>query len=118
MKHLQTILIESLLLDELEFKCRECTPDLRSCEVLFDQEVVFDNGFIGAIQVVVPNSPSEESCWTQFVLFQRCENGLLEEVATGDVGETLDGEFHLWYKSDEYIIDVLRQKEEKCHDIQ
>ena len=57
--------------------------------VEFDEEVTFDCGARMAIQVCASGNPSEESCWTQGVLFSK--EG--QELGRTDCGESFLGEY-------------------------
>lgn len=61
--------------------------------VQFDQEVVFDNGFRMAIQVISSLDPATETCWTQGVLFDAVGN----ELDCTTVGDSFLGEYTCEY---------------------
>jgi len=70
---------------------------------LFDKEYTFDDGMRMAIQVCPSTDPSEESCWTQGVLFDPAGN----ECGCTDCGESFLGEYG-WIECDgaEYTVTV------------
>lgn len=90
--------------EKLEQLCRNPDASQPHCTAIFDKEYPFDNGFRMAVQVCTTTQPSEESCWTQGVLFDSAGN----ELATTDVGESFGGEYHIWYGGDEYVVNILR----------
>jgi hypothetical protein len=103
MKHEKTLLVEKVKALTFEKYCRE--PSAADCgrgEIIFDSEVEFDNGYCMVIQVIASESPEDESCWTQGVLFD--ENGC--ELGCTDVGETFLGEYCVSDLGDDYVVEV------------
>lgn len=73
-------------------------------EVLFDQEVLFDDGVRAAVQVIAPNSPEDgETAWSQCVLFDKSGR----ELSVSEPGDSLLGPFHMDYFGDTYIVNVV-----------
>ena len=87
---------------DLEKLCQYPSDDIRKDEKVFDEEVVFEDGCRVAAMVCASLNPREEECWTQAVLFS--SNG--EELACTEVGESILGEFYLFYGEDEYCLEV------------
>lgn len=77
-------------------------PTTGNGEVIFDNEVVFPNGFRMAIQVIAAETEGE-TAWTQGVLFDEDGN----ELGCTDVGESFLGEYCVNYDGTEYIVNVL-----------
>jgi hypothetical protein len=65
----ETMILPNDTLEKLEELCRGPATGCGRDETIFDREVTFDDGCRMAIQVVAPNEPETESCWTQGVLF-------------------------------------------------
>lgn len=86
----------------LEWICKELDSGVKGDGVEFDQEVVFENGMRMAIQVCASGNPTEESCWTQGVLFDQHGN----ERGCTDVGESFLGEYCVECDGDEYVTEV------------
>jgi hypothetical protein len=85
--------------DELQLVCSHVTDGLSKGEVVFDEEAVFLNGARMAIQVIAPNEPESEPCWTQGVLFDKTGNELgCTEVGSCFLGEYVVGSYHCWVK--------------------
>ena len=93
------ILVSEDKATELEDLCNEPAADCGRGEVIFDEEVTFDNGNRMVIQVIAPEDPGTEPCWTQGVLFspEGCELGCTE------VQENFLGD----YKVDEHVVVVV-----------
>ena len=100
--------VEPALADELERFCQEPPGDCGRGETLFDREVRFPNGNRMAIQVIASETPDEESCWTQGVVFDPFGN----ELGCTDVGESFLGEYHVSTLEDgTYVVDVRKKGE-------
>lgn len=102
MRYLQTLKVPSETAHELERICKEPDSGVKGDGVEFDQEVVFENGMRMAIQVCASGNPTEESCWTQGVLFDQHGN----ERGCTDVGESFLGEYCVPDGDDEYVTEV------------
>ena len=94
----QMLFVDAQLGDQLEQWCDEPPTDVGRGEVLFDEEVVFDDGTRMAIQAICSEDPTSEPIWTQGVLFS--EDGL--ELGCTDCGESFYGEFEI----DKYTVIV------------
>jgi hypothetical protein len=70
---------------------------------VFDEEVAFGNGYRIAVRVCAPNTPSEESCWAEAVLFD--DDGCELSVTNPD-GDSVEGEYVCYDGKDEYIVIV------------
>lgn len=80
----------------------------------YSESVVFDDGRFMTIQVCSSENPSQESCWTQGVLYDRPQSDvfgfqIIPEIACTDVGDSFLGEYHLEYEGDEYIVEVAKE---------
>lgn len=102
MRYLQTLKVPAETAHELERICKEPDSGVKGDGVEFDQEVVFENGMRMAIQVCASGNPTEESCWTQGVLFDQHGN----ERGCTDVGESFLGEYCVPDGDDEYVTEV------------
>ena len=102
MKYAGTMFVDQITVDDMERICREPDATVKGKGTEFDREYRFSNGMVMAIQVCPSNTPSEESCWTQGVLFT--PDG--SEVGCTDVGEAFLGEYNIAYSDDEYEVDV------------
>ena len=69
---------------------------------IFDEEVVFDDGYRAVIQVIPPTDEDSSTAWCQGVLF----NPGGGEVFCTVPCEDLKGEWHLYCGGDEYIVNV------------
>ena len=103
MRYLQTLKVPMETAYELERICKEPAAGVQGDGVEFDQEVVFENGMRMAIQVCASGNPTEESCWTQGVLFDQHGN----ECGCTDVGESFLGEYCVEFAGDEYVTTVV-----------
>lgn len=103
MKYTRELYVGRTLGEEMERLCREPNCNIERDCPQFDEEVTFPDGRRVAIQVVSPNDPASESCWTQGVLFDK--NGT--ELACTDVGESFADEYCLPYGDDEYVVEVV-----------
>lgn len=80
----------------LETYCKELVPNCGEGEVLFDKEVMFEDGVRMAIQVI---ACSDAPAWTQGVLYDN--NG--HEMDCTSVGESFLGE----YQIGDYVCEVI-----------
>lgn len=103
MKFKQELHVGKELGEEMERICREPDSSVKGDGVEFDEEVTFPNGNRMAIQVCASGDPEEEPCWTQGVLFG--PEGT--ELGCTDVGESFEGEYHIWHNDDEYVCEVI-----------
>ena len=53
----------------MERFCNEPPMDCGRGEAIFDEEIVFSNGWRMIIQVISSENPDKEPCWTQGVVF-------------------------------------------------
>jgi hypothetical protein len=95
--------VEANLAQHLEQVCAAPDPELSRGQTVFDREVAFPNGYRMVIQVIASENPSEESCWTQGVLF--LPDGT--EVGTTDSGESFLGEYFVRHGEEEYVCNVV-----------
>lgn len=87
---------------EMERFCARPTKEnLGRGEVLFDREIVFEDGCRMAIQVIASETPNKEAAWTQGILFT--PEG--REIGCTDVGETFLGEYQVGTYICEIIVD-------------
>lgn len=108
------LIVEPHVADVMEELCRTAPSVSRDIE--FDQGVKFDNGLLMDIQVC---SGNDDSYWTQGVLYKSVfaktiagTAGRYYEIACTDVGESFLGEYHVWYEDNEYVVEVIRGKEQ------
>jgi len=92
MKHYAVLVVGKDTADTLELFCQEPPGDCGRGEVVFDEEVKFQNGNRMAIQVIASEEPDDEECWTQGVVFDELGN----ELGCTDVGESFLGEYHVF----------------------
>lgn len=71
-------------------------------EVIFDNEIVFPNGFRMAIQVIAAEKKGE-TAWTQGVLFDEDGN----ELGCTEVGDYFLSDYTVFYDKTEYTVNVL-----------
>jgi hypothetical protein len=108
MKHTKTLYVGCLLADCLETRCREPDANLQlnwglaKDQLLFDEEVIFDNGRFMTIQVCQPSNNDMESCWVKAMLYIRDGCG----PYCSEVGDRFRGDYRLEYGGDEYIVTV------------
>jgi hypothetical protein len=98
----QQMWVTHRLVRELELALSKPITSNGKGEVIFDNEVVFPNGFRMAIQVIAAETKGD-TAWTQGVLFD--ENG--NELGNTDVGESFLGEYCVYYEGAEYTVNVL-----------
>ena len=93
--------------DDMNRILNETDSKLVKDSVQFDHEVVFDNGFRMAIQVVSGLNPATELCWTQGVLFDEVGN----ELNFTEVGESFLGEYICDYDGITYeaIVEIAQE---------
>jgi len=110
MRHYAKITVSPELAELMERLC-ECPPlpdhDVQRCSTTFDHEVRFENGNRMAVQVVVPNDPDIESCWTQGVMFDNLGN----ELACTEPGDTFLGEYSITWWDEEFVVEVATCKD-------
>ena len=93
MKLTTEIKVPSNELQFLQNAVNEPNPDLRRDEVVFENTAKFSDNNWALFQVIASSNPSEESCWTQIVLFD--PNG--NEIACSDVSENILGPCEFFY---------------------
>ena len=103
MKYTGKLFVDKVLANEMERICQESDSSVKKDGIEFDEEYKFDNGIRMAIQVCTTSDPSEESCYTQGVLFDKDGN----ELACTDVGESFLGEYNIYDGDDEYEVNVV-----------
>lgn len=112
------LIVEPHVADVMEELCRTAPSVGRDIE--FDEGVEFDNGSIMDIQVC---GGDDDSYWTQGVLYRRstfvltkdgqtCGAQVYYEVGCPDVVEGFLGEYRVLYEDDEYVVEVIRGKEQ------
>ena len=92
MKHYAVLVVGKDTADKLERFCQEPPGDCGRGEVVFDEEVKFQNGNRMAIQLIASEEPNDETCWTQGVVFDELGN----ELGCTDVGESFLGKYHVF----------------------
>lgn len=102
MKFQKSLKVPVEVAEQMEALVATPNDELDRDEAVFDREVMFDDGKRMVIQVVAPNEPEEESCWTQGVLFSPEGN----ELGVTDVGESFLGEYSVFHGEDEYEVTV------------
>jgi len=110
MKHYAVLVVGKDTADKLEQFCQEPPGDCGRGEVVFDEEVKFQNGNRMAIQVIASEEPNDEECWTQGVVYDELGN----ELGCTDVGESFLGKYHVFVPgqqvtiptADEYVTNV------------
>ena len=98
----ETMAVPRGQIDSLELLCRGPATGCGRDETVFDQEVRFDDGRRMAIQVVSPNEPDSESCWTQGVLFSA--DG--EELGCTEAAESFCGQYRVEAEDGIYTVVV------------
>lgn len=105
----QILKVNEYLALGLQKCCDEICTDVPKDGIEFDEEVEFDNGYRMVIQVCGPGNPTEETCWTQGVLFSADGN----ELGHTDCGESFLGEYCINHDNVDYITDVVIDDEEE-----
>ena len=98
----ETMIVPNDTLDRLEELCRGPATGCGRDETIFDREVTFDDGCRMAIQVVAPNEPETESCWTQGVLFS--PSGV--ELGCTEPGDGVGGQYRVETDDGIYTVSV------------
>ena len=99
------IFVSRWLAGELERFCQKPPNDCGRGEVIYDEEVRFENGNRMAIQVIASEQPSREPCWTQGVLFDHKGH----ELGCTSVGDSFLGEYCVFDAHDKYVVIVQEQ---------
>ncbi len=104
--------VPSHIADEMTRIVNEADSSVKGGGVEYCEDVLFDDGRFMTIQVCASENPSEESCWTQGVLYERSGNDpvVAYELTCTDVGDSFLGEYHLDYDGNEYIVEVVKEK--------
>jgi len=105
MRYAKCLNVDRDRLEQMELKLQSCDPELPPDEAIFDEGMVvrLDRGYTMMIQVVAPNSPEDEPCWSQAVLLDK--DG--RELAVTEPSESLRGEWIIGYRTDEYSLIVM-----------
>ena len=98
----ETMILPNDTLEKLEELCRGPATGCGRDETVFDREVKFDDGCRMAIQVVAPNEPETESCWTQGVLFS--PSGV--ELGCTEPGDSVGGQYRVETDDGIYTVGV------------
>lgn len=105
-------------LEQFGDKLQSVDPELPKDQVIFEEGVLIrdDKGYRMVVQVVTPNDPESEACWSQAVLFSR--DG--RELAFTEPQESLVGEWVILYDMNEYHLilvpkgqDIKREEKPK-----
>lgn len=93
-----TIVVPAKELRQVNRLLRGPATDCGRDETFYEQEVFFEGsgGKRMLVQAIASSEPSEGG-WTQGVLFEPDETGLLHEVGCTDVGDTFDGEYTVYH---------------------
>lgn len=103
MKYTGEMKVDTEVAVEMERLCRKADSSISKDCTQFDREFKFPNGFRMAVQVCSTLDPSEESCWTQGVMFDKIGN----ELGMTEVGESFLGEYCVMFDGDEYEVNVV-----------
>ena len=111
MKFERCLTVDPELLEQMVTKLQTCDPELPSDEAIFDQGLVISPGagFSMMVQVITPNDPESEPCWSQAVLFD--QDG--RELACTEPSESLKGEWVIGYDCHEYHLVVVSRGQEE-----
>lgn len=90
--HRSALVIPVKELREVNKLLRGPATDCGRDETFYEQEICFSDGKRMLVQAIACSEPAEGG-WTQGVLFEPDETGLLHEVGCTDVGESFDGEY-------------------------
>lgn len=99
----KTLLVSQQQGDAIERWCRVPPTDCHKGEVIFDEEVKFEDGMRLAVQAVCSLEASDEPLWTQAVLFTSEGN----EVGFTPAMDSFWGVFEV----DSYRVNVCPRKE-------
>lgn len=91
------------ILDDIDRKCRWPDHNLTADEVIFDEEVVFEDGCRMALRVVASDCPNQYPCWTEAILFD--DKGI--ELACSPIDDTLRGKWTIYFEDKEYSVNVV-----------
>jgi hypothetical protein len=98
-----TMVIDPALASKMEEFLHVAPLDCGRDEVLFDHEVLFEDGTRGVVQVIAPNSPEDgDTAWSQCVLFDTDGH----EMSVSVPCDSLLGAFHMDYFDDTYVVNV------------
>ena len=96
--------VEREIAEEIEELCTK--PDIHGNsgrgEVLFDEEIEFENGNRIGIQVIADTEPTKFPAWTQAVMWDK--DG--KELTYSDVGESFLMTYQLEYEGQTYEVEV------------
>ena len=104
----KTLLIPSRMVQQLKKLIEGPAEDCGRDEVIFDEEVIFDDGVRMAIQVCAPNEVETEGCWVQGVLFT--SDG--HELGCTGADDSILGEYNIECDNNEYVCHVIEQVNE------
>lgn len=90
--------------DRMVRSCEDPQPALRRDDIIFDHDVTFPDGRWMAIQVCTSGNPSQESCWTQGVLFSREGH----ELNSTDAMDVFGGTYSVPFQGTRYEVEVIR----------
>jgi hypothetical protein len=91
--------------------CSQPDDDLQPNSVVYNTEVVFDDGRLGCVQVVAPANPKVMVCAARAAIFEDVLGAGLLELACTSSGDAVLGEYRLFCGGVEYVIDVVKDKD-------
>lgn len=95
--------------DEIARVDRLCLGPATGCardECFHEREVKFSDGKVMLLQAVASSEP-ETGGWTQGVLFERGDDGLMHEVGVTEPGEIFTGLYIVEHNGTEYAVNVV-----------
>lgn len=102
MKFTQTLKVDNSLANSLTELCNKPFNDFAPLDILFDEEIEFDDNHSMAIQVQTSSQPSEVPCFVKGVLFF---DG--DEIGSTDITNSLLGQYSINYAGNEFVVNVV-----------
>lgn len=102
MKFTQTLKVDNSLANTLTELCNKPFSDFSPLDILFDEEIEFDENHTMAIQVQTSDQPSEVPCFAKGVLYF---DG--DEIGATNTFHKLLGQYTINYAGNEFVVNVV-----------
>lgn len=105
--------VPPLEVSRLQRLCSQPDSSLAPNSLMYSVEVLFDDGRLGCVQVTAPADPAVDPCISCAAIFEDVKHAGLLELACTSPGNVLLGEYRVSSGGVEYVIDVIKDKDDE-----
>ena len=102
-----------LEVSRLQRLCSQPDSALAPNSLVYNVEVLFDDGRLGCVQVTASNDPATTPCISCAAIFEDVEGAGLLELACTRPGNALLGEYSVNCGGAQYVIDVIKDRNDE-----